>query len=179
MAVADTESVLDFVNKHYPGLKREAEEDNKITPAPKKGEITAVIKLIDDLLKTVLDTTTSTHDTIVGQLKALGVAYEALKLPDIDTTYTRYNDAFESLNMIVDGLEEVAELEPASGSTASGSTASIASTASGPVMSPSAESALVSEPVVSASRELVLSSRASTASGPESTASALVPYREN
>ena len=107
MADADTESVLDFVNKHYAGLKREAEEDNKITPDPKKGEITAVIKLIDDLLKTVLDTTTSTHDTIVGQLKALGVAYKALKLPDTDATYTRYNDAVESLNMIVEGLEEV------------------------------------------------------------------------
>ena len=102
----DTESLLEFVNKHYAGLKLEAENDNKPS-GPNKEEITAVIKSIDDLLKTVLDTTTSTHDTIVGQLKALRVAYEALKLHDTDATYTRYKDAIESLNMIVAGLEEV------------------------------------------------------------------------
>jgi len=103
--VPDTETVLEFVNKHYVKLKVEAEADN--TDISKRDKIITVIKLIDDLLNTVLDTT-STHDTVAGQLKALGVAYTNLKLGDTDAaTYTRYKDAFESLSMIVDGLEEV------------------------------------------------------------------------
>jgi hypothetical protein len=106
-AVPDTESVLDFVTKHYTDLKREAEEDNKKTPDPKKGEITAVIKSIGNLFDTI-NTTDATHDTIAGKLKAFYMAYKDLKLGDTDAAaYTRYKDAFGSLNMIVDGLEEV------------------------------------------------------------------------
>ena len=166
-AVPDTESLLEFVNKHYAGLKLEAEEDNKITPDPKKGEITAVIKSIDDLLKTVLDTTTSTHDTIVGQLKALRVAYEALKLHDTDATYTRYKDAIESLNMIVAGLEEVGgeELAPGVGGDVEAEVEPASGTAS--------ESALVLASRASAPASIAPASIASTASGPES--KALVP----
>ena len=108
---ADSE-LLAFVQKHYDDLKAKAEADN--IDISKQEKITAVIKLIDDLLNTVL-ATTSTHDTIAHQLKAFYAKYDALNLSDTDAaTYTRYNDAFESLNMIVGGLEEVEE-EPGVG----------------------------------------------------------------
>lgn len=106
---ADSE-LLAFVQKHYDDLKAKAEADNIDS---KQEKITVVIKLIDDLLNTVL-ATTSTHDTIAHQLKAFYTEYDALKLGVTDATYTRYNDAFESLNMIVDRLNEVEE-EPGVG----------------------------------------------------------------
>jgi hypothetical protein len=102
-AVPDTESVLGFVNRHYAGLKPQAEKDNNSA----NGNITRVIGLIHGLFETI-NKPDATHDTIAGQLKAFYTAYEDLKLSDTDAaTYTRYKDAFGSLNTIVDGLEEV------------------------------------------------------------------------
>lgn len=149
-AVPDTETVLEFVNRHYAGLKRDAETDNN----PENENITRVIGLIDGLFDTI-NKDDATHDTIVDQLKALRTNYKDLGplLGDDIISYARYLDANDSLNMIVDGLEEVeagvgvgGEHEPA---PAPGSTAS------GPVVSPASESALV--PV---SRELVPASTA-------------------
>jgi uncharacterized protein YeeX (DUF496 family) len=118
-AVPDTESVLEFVTKHYAGLKLEAETDNN----PEKKEITDVIALIHNLYETI-DKDGATHDEIAGKLKTLKTQYNELGslLGDDIGSYTRYTEANASLNMIVDGLKEVEagvggeELEPGAGS---------------------------------------------------------------
>jgi uncharacterized protein YeeX (DUF496 family) len=146
-AVPDTETVLEFVNRHYAKLKREAQDDNTANE-----NITRVIDLIDGLFDTVNKKADATHDEIAGQLKALKTNYNELGAQLDLGEYTRYIDANDSLNMIVDGLEEVeagvgvgGEHEPAPRSTASG-----------PVVSPASESALVPEPVVSPASETAL-----------------------
>jgi len=101
---ADSE-LLDFVQKHYNELKAEAEADNTDDTTSTQAEIKKVIELIDVLFATI-NKADVTHEKIVEQLKALRDAYDSLKLNDTDAAYTRYKNAFESLNMIVGGLEK-------------------------------------------------------------------------
>jgi hypothetical protein len=157
-AILDGESVLDFVTRHYEDLKNQAQDDNNI-PGPSNENITDVIAQIDNLYKTI---TTISHEKIVEQLKALRTPYNTL---DLDTTsYTRYIQANNSLNMIVGGFNEVEEEVEEEGKGEAGSPASApASKASG------------STALVPASRALV--SKASTASGTAS--NALVPASES
>jgi hypothetical protein len=107
----DTESVLDFVTRHYEDLKTKAETDNN---TPKNDKIAVVIGRIDELYKTIKKDKV-THDEIVKQLKELKPLYNGLG--DLDTgSYTRYIEANNSLNMIVDGFNEVeAEAEEIEG----------------------------------------------------------------
>lgn len=100
---ADSE-LLDFVQKHYNELKAEAEADNTDDTSTQT-EIKNVIGLIE-ILFNIIKKDDVTHEKIVEQLKALRDAYDSLKLNDTDAAYTRYKNAFESLNMIVGGLEK-------------------------------------------------------------------------
>jgi uncharacterized protein YeeX (DUF496 family) len=120
-AVPYTETVLEFVNKQYAKLKWEAADDNTANE-----NITRVIGLIDGLFDTINKKADATHDEIAGQLKALKTQYNTLD-DDLNLEeYTRYVEANASLNMIVDGLEEVEagvrgeELGPEAGSKGEG-----------------------------------------------------------
>jgi len=108
----DTESVLDFVTRHYEDLKTKAETDNN---TPKNDKIAVVIAQIDNLYKTITTKDDISHDEIAGQLKEIKTLYNGLG--DLDTgSYTRYIEANNSLNMIVDGFNEVeAEAEEIEG----------------------------------------------------------------
>lgn len=99
----DTESLLEFVNKHYDRLKTQAETDN--IPGPSNENITDVIAQIDNLYKTI-NKGGASHDEIVKQLNELKTLYNGLSELDL-TSYTRYIEANDSLNMIVDGFNEV------------------------------------------------------------------------
>lgn len=101
-ASIDAESVLDFVTKHYSDLKTKAETDNT-RPGPPNEQIKAVIVLIDKLYETIKKGDAS-HDQIAGQLNELKTKYNELGLTD---SYTRYTYANTSLNMIVDGFNEI------------------------------------------------------------------------
>jgi len=98
----DTESVLDFVTRHYEDLKTKAETDNN---TPKNDKIAVVIGRIDELYKTIKKDKV-THEEIGEQLKELKTLYNGLSELDL-TSYTRYTEANGRLNMIVDGFNEV------------------------------------------------------------------------
>jgi hypothetical protein len=109
MAEATKEpDVLTFVKKNYDKLKSEAQSDNN----PVNGDVTAVIKLIDDLYQTIKNPD-ATHDTIVGQLKPLQTAYDELNPLLSSTEYVSYNEANNRLKRIIDvtGVEEEKEEE--------------------------------------------------------------------
>ena len=99
-AKPDTESLLEFVTRHYKDLKTKAETDNNTPPNDK---IAAVIIVINELYETIKKGD-AIHEKIVEQLNALRTPYNALGLTD---PYTRYIEANDSLNMIVDGFNEV------------------------------------------------------------------------
>ena len=105
-AKPDTESLLEFVTRHYKDLKTKAETDNNTPPNDK---IAAIIVQIDELYKTITTTGDISHDEIVKQLNALKTLYNGLgpQLGEDITSYTRYIDANDSLNTIVDGFNEV------------------------------------------------------------------------
>jgi len=105
-AKPDTESLLEFVTRHYKDLKTKAETDNNTPPNDK---IAAIIVQIDELYKTITTTGDISHDEIVKQLNALKTLYNGLglQLGEDITSYTRYIDANDSLNMIVVGFNEV------------------------------------------------------------------------
>ncbi len=96
--------VLTFVTTNYEKLKSEADSDND----PKNENVTAVIKLIDNLYQTIKNPD-ATHDTIVGQLKPLQTAYDELNPLLSSTEYVSYNEANNRLKRImvdVTGAEE-------------------------------------------------------------------------
>ena len=97
MAEATKEpAVLTFVTTNYEKLKNEAAGDND----PKKENVTAVIKLIDNLYQTIKHPD-ATHDTIVGQLKPLQKAYDELN-PLLSAEYVNYKEANDRLKRIID-----------------------------------------------------------------------------
>ena len=103
--MADAKPELDllrFLNEHYAKLKDLVETD-------KNDKITAVIVGIDTLFNTITTTGDISHDEIVKQLNALKTLYNGLglQLGEDITSYTRYIDANDSLNMIVVGFNEV------------------------------------------------------------------------
>ena len=136
-AILDGDSVLEFVKKQYDGLKKQAQDDNNI-PGPSNENITDVIARIDELYNTIKKGEV-THDEIVKQLNALKTQYNELssQLGKDIASYTRYTEAKNSLNMIVDGFNEVdagegkgEELAPASESALVPASTALVSTAS-------------------------------------------------
>jgi hypothetical protein len=104
--------LLRFLKDRYLLLKTQAETDN--IPGSSNANIKAIIVRIDELYTTITTTGDINHEKIVEQLKAIRTPYNDLKL---EGSYTRYTEATDRLNLIVDGLEKVGgeELAPGAG----------------------------------------------------------------